>query len=231
MTEPFMFLRVDEFPELGLNESVRTKVQVGMPWGDSSAETSITYLGVADDDRFERYSIVHQVERHVDAVYNHEPIRRLLENRRFHAFYRRDVGRLFVSTSGSNARRAFERLGTANPPIQAHVEHINLLDVMSLGKTTGAYFGALRIDKVRSAAVFGTTTVVESEEFSHYAQLGDLTVIYIQIMSDDGDIRKLQLLTDRGVVLFNDLGERLNLQFVDQIQDSIDAVRAAASGS
>lgn len=212
----------EDFPQLDLNDSISNKVQTALPWGDETTETSIAYLGAAEDSAFERYVVLHQVEREMDAFFNQQAVRRLIENRRFPAYYFRDRGYFLVGARDRDTSGMFDRLATGDVPVHATKEEIDLTTVMALGKTTGAYFGNLRIDKVRTAAVFGTTTVVESEEWSHYAELGDLKVIYMRMMADDGEVRVVQLLRDRSVVLMKNDTERADLCFVRELQASID---------
>jgi hypothetical protein len=218
---PYQYLRSDEFPELELGDSISSKVQTSLPWGDPTAESSVTYLGLADNPAFERYEVLHQVERDVDAYVNQQPVRRLLENRRFHAFLHRERSYWLISTKRRDAQGVFERLARDHDSVAVSNEQIDLRTISSLGSTTGAYFGNLRIDKVRTAAVFGSTTVVESEEWEHYSELGELSVVYMRVMADDGETRTLMVMRDRGVNLMRDTGERLNLAFVAALQDSI----------
>jgi hypothetical protein len=223
MPVPLMYISSAEFPVLALGDSISTKVQTSLPWGDPTAETSLTFQGLADDPQFERYEALHQVERDVDAFYNQQPVRRLLENRRFHAFFNRSKGYWLVSSKRRDARGVFERLKREHSDVQAESAETDLAELSSLGATTGAYFGNLRIDKVRTAAVFGSTTIVESEEWEHYSELGELTVLYMRVMADDGEIRTLTLMKDRSILLMKDTGERLNLAFAASLQESIDA--------
>lgn len=222
MPVPFMFVRSTAFPVLALGDALSTKVQTALPWGNASAETSLTFQGLADDPQFERYEVLHQVERDVDAYFNDQQVNRLLENRRFKAYLHRGDGYWLISSRRKDARGVFDRLKKAHDTVEAGAEETDLASLLSLGSTTGAYFGNLKIDKVRTAAVFGSTTVVESEEWGHYSELGDLTVLYMRVRGDDGDTRTLTLMRDRGVLLMKDAGKRLNLSFVASFQTSID---------
>ena len=227
MTIPFMYLECSDLREMELGGVVSTSVQTALPWGNESAETSLTFQGVADDPRFERYEILYQVVDDVDVIVNQENVRRLLENRRFHAFYNRQQGYFLVQTNRRDARNAFVRLAAASPPLAADHHEINLLDVLQVGEPTGAHFGNLKIAKVRAAAVFGSTTVVDSEEWNHYAELGELSIVYMLASTQGGDERALQLLKDRSVVLMKHVNERQDLQFVAELQESLDEVLAS----
>ena len=226
MPIPLRYVSCDDFPRVSTGESISTAVHLALPWGDASAVTSLTFLGPADDASFERYEVLHQVERDVDAFYNQQHVKRILENRRFHAFYNRDQQYFLVGARRKDALGVFERLTKLDPPIIARSNDIDLRKVLDLGKTTGGYFGKLKIAKVRSAAVFGSTTVVESEEWDHYAKLGELSVVYMQVMADDGETRTLMLMPDRSVLLMKDTGDGPNLGFVADMQIDIDALLA-----
>lgn len=224
MPIPLRYVTCDDFPEVAVHDSISTAVHLALPWGDATAATSLTYLGPADDAQFERYEVLHQVERDIDAFYNQQLVKRILENRRFYAFYNRADKYFLVGAARKDALGVFERLTKLVPPIHARSDDIDLRKVLALGKTTGGYFGKLRIAKVRSAAVFGSTTVVESEEWDHYATLGELTVVYMQVMADEGDTRTLMLMPDRSVLLMKDSGDKFNLGFVADMQVDINTL-------
>lgn len=226
MTSPFMYLRCPELPLLPLGESIRTSVQTALPWDNPSALTSLTFQGVADSPDFERYEMLYQVDDDVDVMVDQRNVRRLLENRRFHAYYHRSDGYFVVQTNKRDTRQAFDRLARATPPVEATHTTINLLDVLDVGTSTGAYFGKLQIAKVRSAAVFGTATVVDSEEWNHYASHGELSVVYMRASTPSGDERALQLMKDRSVVLMKSISERQDLEFVASLQADLDGILA-----
>lgn len=222
MPIPFQYFPCDSLPKFEVGEGTHTRVQMAFEWATESAETSITYDGPSEHAAFERFGVLHQAERNVDAYYNHTPISQIKENLRFEAFYNRDAGYFLVRTKRSVARDAFERLLDAKPPVTTRLTTIDLKSVMALGHTTGAYFGNLKIENVRTAAVFGDTTVVESEEWEHYSELGDVSTLYLRVMDGDGEMRTLQFMRDRGVLLMKDSGERGNLEFASAIQGSVD---------
>jgi hypothetical protein len=164
------------------------------------------------------------VEREVDAFFNQQPVKRILENRRFFAFYDRKNRYFLVGARRNDAHGVFDRLGKTDPPIHSRTDDIDLRKVLELGKTTGAYFGKLKIAKVRTAAVFGSTTVVESEEWEHYATLGEMSVVYMQVTADDGEVRTLTLMRDRSILLMKDTGEAGNLRFAADLQVDIEQI-------
>lgn len=222
MPSPFMYLVCDDMPVLEPGRSISTSVQTALPWGNPTAETTLTYVGPAEDVRFEHYTVLHQVEKTVDVIVRHEAVSEVLDNNRFHAYYHREKGYFLVTSKRKDAQGAFARLVRAPVPVNASPVTIPLLDVRQVGETTGGHFGNLSIAKVRSAAVFGTTTVADSEEWAHYAEHGELSALYMRASTETGDERPLQLMRDRSVVLMKDAGERLNLAFVAELQTSLD---------
>lgn len=222
MPNPYMYLVCEDMPRLDEGDSISTSVQTALPWGNPSAETTLTYLGAAEDVRFEHYTVLHQVEKAVDVIVRQETVHEVLDNNRFHAYYHRSNGYFLVTSKRKHAQGAFARLARAPQPVNASPVTIPLLDVREVGETTGGHFGNLSIAKVRSAAVFGTTTVSDSEEWAHYAEHGELSALYLRASTQTGDERPLQLMKDRSVVLMKDAGERLNLEFVAELQSSLD---------
>lgn len=214
----------EDFPLLEVGKEIATDVQAAFSWGDMSATTQMTLLGAAGDPRFERYQVLHQVERDIDAFWNQQPVKRVLQNQRFDAFYNRNQKYFLLQCNQRDGRGVFDRLRHAEPPVTATEGAIDLHLVQGLGKTTGAYFGNLRIAKVNGAALFGDTTVVESEEWEHYAGLGELSVVYMRLIAEDGEVRTLQLMKDRSVVLHQDWGEQRNLDFVARLQETLDSL-------
>lgn len=224
MTVSFMYLLCSDLPELELGETISTSVQTALPWGDESAETTLTFQGVADDPRFERYEMLYQVPNDVDVVVNQKNIRRLLSNRRFHAFYHRGKGYLLVQTNRRDARNSFGRLSRATPPISSGHRTINLADVLEVGVPTGAHFGNLKIARVSAASLFGTMTVVDSDEWHRYAEVGELSIVYMRASTEGGDERAIQLMNDGSVVLMKGISERQDLEFVAELQESLDQI-------
>src|SRR4051794_38632795 len=104
MTLSLRYVECSDFPTLELGESVSTKVQLSFSWGQSSASSSLTYLGMAANHDFERYEVLHQVDRDIDAYWNNELVKHVLENRRFPAYLHRKRGYFLLVTNGRNAK-------------------------------------------------------------------------------------------------------------------------------
>lgn len=229
MTTPYQYMTSPDLPQFALDQKVHSETQLAMPWGDESAHTTLTYLGLAEGEQFERFSIEHQVDAEIDAIYNRESIRSIIFVRRFFAFYKRDKSYFLVDTNKKDAREAFRRLGKANPsPVTATPEEMALERLLELGRTTGGWFAKLKIADVRSAAVFGTETVVESEEWARYLEAGELASIYAHVPDRNGIARSVMLGRDRFVMIMKDMGEGANLDFAAFIQEQIDGLVAGA---
>jgi hypothetical protein len=222
MPVPYRYFAAPGLPELELDQKVTSEAQLAMPWGDETAHTTMTYLGLAEGEAFERYSVEHQVDVEVDAIYEQKPVKRIIEVRRFFAFYLRDKEYFLVQGPKRDARGAFERLEKAKPPVVAAPGELDLDKLSQLGQTTGAWFGKLKIADVNTTAVFGTETVVDSEEWARYTELGELSVVYMRLQDGGGVYRKVMVSRDRFVLLMQNVGEGANLEFVAQLQEAID---------
>jgi len=201
-------------PRLNVGESVMSSAQLAMPWGQEEAHTTLTYLGLAEAREFERYAVEHQVDRQGELIYQHQRIGRYIEVKRFTAYYLRNPGYFLVMADKRDSRTLFERLGRASPSIKAKAGELNFAELQELGKTTGGWFKNLKIADVRTSALFGSSTVTDSEEWSRYADLGELSSVYVQLAGPDETVRVVQLTRDRCIVLLNPMGERTDLEFI-----------------
>jgi len=95
----------------------------------------------------------------------------------------------------------FKRLSKASPPILAEPQDVDLQKLQEIGRTTGGWFGKLKIADVRTAGIFGTTAVVASEEWGRYADLGVISALHIHVIGPADSIKPIMLMHDRGVVL------------------------------
>lgn len=222
MAKAYHYLKIDSLPELDVGEKIVTKHQLALPVADCEASTHIEKLGLAEDDVFDKYHVVHQVSRDVDAIYNQRPMHRYLEIRKFAAFRHRSANYMIVESSREDARGAFKRLGKANTPvITEHVE-IDLEALQQLGETTGGWFGKLQIADVSTAGLFGTSTVSESEDWKRYSEDGELNALLMRVVDEGGGVRSLMVTRDRLILLYRDDGEADNLRYVRYLQETID---------
>lgn len=229
MTITFRYLSCQEFPSLPVGDAASTRVQTALPWGNESAETSFRYLGPAEDDRFEKYAVLHQVDSTVDIIADQQHYERVLDNRRFEAFFRRDAGYVLVQAGKSDAHSALKRMALAEPPILAEPVHVDLKAMTPLGAPTGAHFGKLRVADVTAVSVWGTVDIVDSQEWHYYNQLGELSAVNMQAaLAGAADYRHIQLLRDRSVVIMKSISERYDLRFIADLQESIEQLVAGA---
>jgi hypothetical protein len=226
MPASYRYFGVPNLPAFRVGQKVTSETQLAMPWGDETAHTTMTYLGVAAATEFERYYVEHQVDRDIDAIYNHEPVKRLIEVRRFPAFYHREAQYFLVRAEKRDARSMFERLSKISPPISAKSEEVDLQKLQELGRTTGGWFGNLKIADVRTAGIFGSATVVASEEWGRYSDLGEISALYMHVAGHEDSMRPIMITRERGVVLMKESDERLDLGFIAHIQATIDGTLA-----
>jgi hypothetical protein len=226
MPSSYRYLRAPHLPVFSVGHTVSSQTQLAMPWGDETAHTVLTYLGRAAANEFERYFVEQQVERDIDAIYNQQPLKRLIEIRKFSAFYHREARYFLVRADKRDTRIMFKRLSQTSPPIAAESQDVDLEKLQEIGRTTGGWFGKLKIADVRTAAIFGSATVVGSEDWSRYSDLGVLSALYIQVTAPDETVRPVMLTHDRGIVLMREQDERSDLEFIAHIQATIDGTLA-----
>jgi hypothetical protein len=218
----FSYYKAPDFPDLALNETVRAQQQLTLPIGVHVATTEMQYLGSAEGGVFERFAVEHQVDRKGEIIIGDERARQFIEVRRFAAYYHREHGYFLVQAGKKDTRGTFDRLKKASPPVVATVEPIDLALLTDLGTTTGAWFGKLKIADVNTAALFGPSGVLESEEWERYQEAGVIASVYMKVVAPNDDVQSIQLTKDRIVVLGIDEGERGNLEFVAHLQAAID---------
>jgi hypothetical protein len=230
MAKAYHYFRVEDLPELDVGKSLTSEHQLALPGnvGDNTASTTLERLGLAEDDVFDKYLVTHQVERDVNAIYNHKPMRRYLEIREFAAFHHHTAGYLLVESAKEDARGAFRRLKKSQPPVKTSNATIDLARLERMGETTGGWFGKLKIADVHAAGLFGTSLVSESEEWKRYADDGELNALLMKVVDDGGGVRSLMVTRDRLILLYRDDGEAENLRYVRYLQDTIDDVQRKA---
>src|SRR5688572_19023832 len=106
----YSYFEVSDFPQLELNQTLRSVQQLALPHGDEEASTEVQYLGSSEGGRFERYAVEHQIERKVEAIIRQQRTRQFIEVRRFYAYYLRDEEYFLVQSGKRDARGMFERL-------------------------------------------------------------------------------------------------------------------------
>jgi hypothetical protein len=201
-----------------------------MPWGDHDVTTELTFRGQAEGGLFERFELVHQVERDLDAIFEQRPVKRLIEVHHLTAYYHRRNGYVLV-TGGrkEEARAAFRRLAHSDTRLTAVVPNIDLTTLTTLGHTTGGWFGKLQIAEVDTAGIFGGVSVVDSAEWERYSEKGEVSALYSQVTDSAGAVRTIVLTRERVIALMKDMGEEENLAFVAHVQELIDQAVSAQS--
>lgn len=231
MPTSFRYFRCPDLPQLDLGEEFRSRAQLAMPWGDHEASSSMKLLGVAEDERFDKYDVEHQLEREFEAFYNQTHIRRLIAVLRFSAYYNRHEGYFLVGAGKRESRTLFERLRDANPPVEAEPGELDLLQVQRMigVTTTGGWFAKLDLADVRTAGIFGSESIGSSEEWAHYAELGEISAINVRVEDDDGLVTPVQITADRLVLVYPSHSERDNLRLVAGLNKLFDELEERQS--
>ena len=215
----YRYFNCPDMPIMGLSEEIRSTAQLGLPWGDDEPFSLIRYLGLSEHSDFHRYECIHQVDREVDAVYNHNEIRRLLFNERSQLITTAIKAIFFIQAGKKESRDFFIRMSAASPPIIAERGKLDLGLVQSLGHTTGGWFAQLKIENVSTAGIFGTTDIVDSDEWSRYSDVGEISALNMRAASRAGIERSVMVTRDRLVLVMQGQDERDNLDFVAHLNE------------
>lgn len=219
MPRSYRYYSCSNFPNLDVGESIETSEQLALPFGNRPAYSRFRHLGLAEDDRFERYEVVHQVEVRMRVVWQQETVQKVLRELEFPAYYHREEGYFLVGTGKREAAVLFRRL--VDLDIDAEAGECDLTQLLDLGITTGGYFRDLAIRDVKSAAIFGTSAVVDSEEWTHYADVGDISAVY---MSLGGADTRVMVTADRLVLVLTSQSEHDDLRLIAELNQIIDRV-------
>lgn len=214
----------EDVPDLEIDGQVRSMAQLALPWGTEQAHSALRYLGVSEHSDFLRYECIHQTDKEIDAQYRDEHIRRLVFNVRFTAYYNRTGKYFLVQTGKSIARDYFARMAGATPGIEAKAGRLDLDRVQDMGHTTGAWFGKLKIDRVTSAAIFGTEEIVQSDEWARYSEVGVISALHMHVQDRAGVSRAVMVTKDRLVLVMQQGNERDNLELVAYLNELFDDI-------
>jgi hypothetical protein len=221
---PYHYHVAEAVPRLEIGQSITTAAQLSIDLGMDSPHTTMTYRGPAEASEFEWYSVEHQVLRQAEAIHLRQKFGEFIEVKRFMAYYQRECGYFLVTVDRHTTRAMFERLRRAVPAVKASPRQVDLSRVEKIGLTTGGWFGKLQIADVRSSALFGSSSVTDSDEWTRYANLGELKALEMRAQGPEDDPRSIQLTRNRCVVLRAPIGERSDLEFVAYVQATIDAI-------
>jgi hypothetical protein len=226
MPTSYRYYSCADMPKLSVGEELKSETQLALPWGTEQAHSSLRYLGLSEHSDFDRYEAVHQSDSEVDAVYNHEPVRRLVFNLRFPAYYNRKRGYFLVQAGKKESREFFRRLEKAD--LHAAPGKLDLSEIQNLGSTTGAWFAKLKIAQVSSAAIFGTEAIVESDEWTRYANVGVISALHMHVANEAGVSRAVMVTRDRLVLVMQTGNESDNLDLVEHLNELFEPLEGSA---
>lgn len=230
MPRSYRYYNCDEAPTFKVGQGVQTEHQLTFEFANMAAHSRIEYLGLAMRDSFERYKVEHEIDVRMDVVWEKEVVHKVLRRLTFPAYYHREKGYWLVGTGKREARILFERLGDADPPIVAEPGSCDLGLVQAAlvargdGHTTGGHFSDLKIDKVKSASIFGTDTVVDSDDWARYSELGEVSAIDARVSPADTSI---MITADRLVLVRSARTEAEALHIAERVNDLIDEALAS----
>lgn len=224
MTRSYRYYSCPDLPvPTGLGWQVETTAQLAMPWGDATAHSKLSYRGVAAHEPFELWSVEHQDERNMEVIVDQQPYGKVVQVLRPTAYYHRAGGYFLVTVGKVDGASLFRRLAGATPPVLAEPGELDLVAVRKLGATTGGWFKGLRLAEVSSIGMFGSEDIVDSDEWSRYSGIGDLSAVNMRVVFRDGSAPSSVMITqERCVVTYKDMGERDNLRFVEHLNSLFD---------
>ncbi len=181
----------------------------------------------------DKVRVRHEQTLHFEGRYRNDPINEVIRVDRFDVYLPKQRGattHAYVCGRGQIWRDAFRRMHGADGRFAYTVEELDLLKLISRleAGVGGGWFGNLKIEKVKSAALFGAD-VTESDDWSRLERLGDLTTIYVVLDDESGEPQSLMLGRDWTIVVYRDRGEVANLDFVAAIRAEILRAQAEAT--
>jgi hypothetical protein len=227
----FQFYQVEKFPNWELGNKVETQHQESMFSDfDESPRTVITTVGLADNEKFRKYHVLHETYQKVRGRYKNEPINGFVAQLEFHLYYQPKEKIMFVDTQRQYCKEMVDRLHTSNIGIEVSHDEI---DLIALGNhlrqnIRGGWFGDLKVADVSTIGIFGST-VGESQEWLRYEQIGKLKAIDVKLQINSMEL-VVKIMANRGIVIYENYSEALALKLLSEIQKELDNYKVLNGG-
>lgn len=227
----FQFYQVEKFPNWELGNKVETQHQESMFSDfDESPRTVITTVGLADNEKFKKYHVLHETYQKVRGRYKNEPINGFVAQLEFHLYYQHKEKIMFVDTQRQYCKEMVDRLHASNIGIEVSHDEI---DLIALGNhlrqnIRGGWFGDLKVADVSTIGIFGST-VGESQEWLRYEQIGKLKAIDVKLQINSMEL-VVKIMANRGIVIYENYSEALALKLLSEIQKELDNYKVLNAG-
>lgn len=219
----YQFYYVEQFPNWELGNKFETQHQESLFSDvDETPRTVVTTVGLADNEQFRKYHVLHETYQKVRGRYRNEPINGFIAQIEFHLYHQPKERILFVDTPRQYCKEMVDRLHNSNVGISvAHDE----IDLIALGNhlrqnIRGGWFGELKVADVSTIGIFGST-VGESQEWLRYEQIGKLKAIDVKLQINSMEI-VVKIMANRGIVIYENYSEALALKLLSEIQKELD---------
>lgn len=224
----YQYYQVEQFPNWKLGNKFETQHQESMFSDfDESPRTIVTTVGLADNENFQKYHVLHETYQKVRGRYRNEPINGFIAQIEFHLYYQPKENVLFVDTQRQYCKEMVDRLHSSNVGISvAHDE----IDLIALGNhlrqnIRGGWFGELKVADVSTIGIFGST-VGESQEWLRYEQIGKLKAIDVKLQINSMEL-VVKIMANRGIVIYENFSEALALKLLLEIQKELNNYRVS----
>lgn len=219
----YQYYIVEEFPNWELGNKLETQHQESMFSDvDESPRTVVTTVGLADNEQFRKYHVLHETYQKVRGRYRNEPINGFIAQIEFHLYYHPRDKVLLVDTQRQYCNEMVDRLHSSNVGISVSHDEI---DLIALGNhlrqnIRGGWFGDLKVADVSTIGIFGST-VGESQEWLRYEQIGKLKAIDVRLQINSMEL-VVKIMANRGIVIYENYSEALALKLLLEIQRELD---------
>lgn len=225
MARSYKRYRVEGFPELKVGEEIHTTHQLGIRFPDEPQDDEVhsrlRLLGESEHPHFLKYKAHHEVLksqlfRHQGVVYD-----RLIAIEEMMAY--RDPNSPYLYFKGTRYSDQFLRqLARSIPEFHAYKREVDLrrLSQEIERKVKGGWFGDLKIQDVRTAAIFGGGVADDSEEWDRHRTTGKLASVVIELSIANEGLSAM-LSNDGGILIYTTQDEREDLDTLLQLDHII----------
>jgi hypothetical protein len=226
MARSYKRYRVEGFPEMKVGEEIYTTHQLGIRFPDEPQDDEVhsrlRLLGESEHPQFLKYKAQHEVLR--SQLFRHQGMvhDRLIAIEEMMAYrHPMDAHLYFKGTRYSD--QFLKQLARSIPEFHAYKREVDLsrLSQEIEQKVKGGWFGDLKIQGVRTAAIFGGG-VADAEEWGRSRLAGKLTSVVIELSIANEGLSAM-LFSDGGILIYTTQDERDDLDTLIQLDQIIQA--------
>lgn len=211
-----------DFLELTQGQKIETKYQLALHGiKDDEAHTAVEFLGMSLNNEYYKYVIRYEEKEDIVGRYLGDPIYYYISYQDLELFRKSSEPSFFIIGSQKkkeNALKILEQEGIIKLR-RYQIDLIKLKDNLEDIFVVGGWFADLRIDKVRSAGIFGVN-VADSQMWNQLQNSGGLSSLTIQL---DLKTRPLSITVSSSgnVVYFDKWDENKSLTLAQELTNRI----------